>query len=356
MSIETLTEWNYKLQMCGCCGMPGCPLPHTDYENASASLFPDGQAFIDYDNLPEGEFDWDLWVSLWVIYKNYTYSESGSSEFGSGTYTETKTLDTAFHITNCSGTISGELTTVYAGSGSYDLGSTFEVDCEGTPKAITLVNLTVWTTDAETGLASYTFTERFYTDNLFCDEGALVENETTGEGAFIFPSDYFTVTVTETFGDPVVWADFLAEIPNIVAMSYTDVGDECWTPVPPAYHAKLEVYKPYSGAGTYIQATALRVRFRIPTDHTGSKFFFTYDVGEFPDDGDPFFVSQDNTLEWTGPGTGIQTDPSWYTEWVVIPPPEAAGVRKIVNIRYTCYGAKYGVKPLVMGFDFLEIP
>jgi hypothetical protein len=38
------------------------------------------------------------------------------------------------------------------------------------------------------------------------------------------------------------------------------------------------------------------------------------------------------------------------TDWVVIDPPETSGERRIVNVRYTCYsGAKYGVKPQIMG-------
>jgi hypothetical protein len=101
----------------------------------------------------------------------------------------------------------------------------------------------------------------------------------------------------------------------------------------------------------------VRIRFRIPTTHTGSYFKITYDIAEFPEDGDPSFISQDNVIEWTGPGTGGQSDPSWLAgDWVEIEPPEDPGERRIVNIRYTCYaGTKFGVRPQVTG-ESLEIP
>lgn len=100
----------------------------------------------------------------------------------------------------------------------------------------------------------------------------------------------------------------------------------------------------------------IRFRFRIPTSHGGSKFYITYDIAEFPEDGDPSLVSQDNVVEWTGPGTGSSSDPSWLTPWVEIDPPTDPGERRIVNIRFTCYsGTRYGSKPQVMG-EALEIP
>ena len=105
-----------------------------------------------------------------------------------------------------------------------------------------------------------------------------------------------------------------------------------------------------------ISAVKLRFRFVIPVEHIGSKYTFTYDVAEFPEDEDidPSFVSQDNVVEWTGPGD--QEDPdgdSWLTDWIEIDPPEVPGDRRVVNIRYTCYtGTKYGVKPQVMGEAF----
>jgi hypothetical protein len=106
----------------------------------------------------------------------------------------------------------------------------------------------------------------------------------------------------------------------------------------------------------YAAAVKVRFRFRIPTSHIGTYFKITYDVAEFPqdEDVDPSFVSQDNVVEWTGPGN--QEDPdgdSWLTPWEEIDPPEVSGERHVVNIRYTCYtGTKYGAKPQVIGAAF----
>lgn len=132
--------------------------------------------------------------------------------------------------------------------------------------------------------------------------------------------------------------------------------------------------------------TFSRFRFLIDAVHKGSYFKITYDIAEFPagwdneiDDPDyvppdvepeggfppvpqipdpdapsPSFVSEDNVVEWSGPGTGSRLDPSWFTPWVEIKPPDVPGQRRVVNIRYTCYrGTKYGVKPQTIGEAFV---
>jgi hypothetical protein len=106
------------------------------------------------------------------------------------------------------------------------------------------------------------------------------------------------------------------------------------------------------------------MRFRISnflsftsTPFKGSKLTITYDIAEFPDDGDPSFFSQDNVIEWIGPGVGDQFDPSWITDSIQIDPPEVPGQRRVVNIRWTSYtGTKFGSKPRVMGEAFEPPP
>jgi hypothetical protein len=113
---------------------------------------------------------------------------------------------------------------------------------------------------------------------------------------------------------------------------------------------------PPVGVVTRIDLYKKRFRFRIPTAHTGSYYKITYDIAEFPTVGDPSFVSQDNVVEWTGPGTGESTDPSWLTPWVEIDPPEVPGERRVVNVRYVCrHGVKFPALPQVVG-EALEIP
>lgn len=100
----------------------------------------------------------------------------------------------------------------------------------------------------------------------------------------------------------------------------------------------------------------IRFRFQIPITHLGTYFKITYDVAEFPTVGDPSFFSEDNVVEWTGPGTGLESDPSWLTPWAEIEPPTTPGERRVVNVRFICYhGAKFGVKPQVTG-EALELP
>jgi hypothetical protein len=108
-----------------------------------------------------------------------------------------------------------------------------------------------------------------------------------------------------------------------------------------------------AAASQFEGVTAVRHRFAVPSAHQGSKFFITYDIAEFPDEGEPSLVSEDNVIDWNGPGSGIEDDPSWLTDWVEIVPPSVPGQRRIVNIRYSCYsGIKYGVKPQIMGESF----
>lgn len=107
--------------------------------------------------------------------------------------------------------------------------------------------------------------------------------------------------------------------------------------------------------------TKVRTRWRIPHEWTdpisgltvpfpGTYFLITYDILEEPDDGDPSFYLEDQTALWTGPGSGDADDPSWFTDWITIPPPSVPGTRRIVNRRLVCrenWGL--GVLPQVWG-------
>lgn len=108
-----------------------------------------------------------------------------------------------------------------------------------------------------------------------------------------------------------------------------------------------------------IPATTLNVyfhRFRwvIPSDFEGSYFKITWDIVEFPSDGDPVAVLTNQTWEWTGPGDPEDPD-SWKSPWWVTEPPAQEGQRRIVNIRYECYRGPYGSLPDVLG-EQIELP
>lgn len=111
-----------------------------------------------------------------------------------------------------------------------------------------------------------------------------------------------------------------------------------------------------------------RVRFQIPSTwadqisgltvaFTGAYFKITYDIIEEPtgwDEAPPTalrsYVSVDNVIEWTGPGSGAADDPSWFTSWITLDPPPSPGVRRIVNIRFVCRENWFvGVTPQVTG-------
>jgi hypothetical protein len=118
----------------------------------------------------------------------------------------------------------------------------------------------------------------------------------------------------------------------------------------PSYTFCIAEAEESEDASKLIQIKFNRFRWRIGDDHAGTYFKITYDIAEFPLVGAPGFVSQDNVTEWTGPGSGAQSDPSWLTPWVEIPPPTAPGERRVVNVRYSfVHGSIYGVKPQVWG-------
>jgi hypothetical protein len=111
-----------------------------------------------------------------------------------------------------------------------------------------------------------------------------------------------------------------------------------------------------------------RYRWQVPVSHLGSYFKITWDILETPDDWDnteipvetrPVRVSvKDLTVEWSGPGTGAQSNPSWFAgDWQVLDPPAKPGTRKIVNIRYLhTKSSPYGQLPDTTGNFISDIP
>jgi hypothetical protein len=100
----------------------------------------------------------------------------------------------------------------------------------------------------------------------------------------------------------------------------------------------------------------LRFRFRIDPDFEGSYFKFTYDIEFFPEGGGASSMYlEDQVVEWSGPGSGGESDPSWIAPaglWIEIPPPDWPGTNRIVHIRFSCYrGNFYGVLPQVIAED-----
>jgi hypothetical protein len=266
--IETLQDWNDRLERCGCCPMPVCPAP-------------------------------------------IMIGESFEAKYGAGA------------LVFKDGVHYGKATVKYS-----------------------------WTDSEGTFHPEDPFTTEIRNWNLLsgpCGETDLDKVER--DGVESPPADGLIggVSAPYNLGQPFVSEDYMEAIVNHFNANYNFSSVEC-----DFSNSKTAMFSgpmEPSVLGDFI--TKVRIRFRIPTSHAGSRFWITYDVADFPQDGDPSIVSEDNVIEWTGPGTGASSDPSWLTPWVEIDPPENPGQRRIVNIRYTCYsGTKYGVKPQVMGEAF----
>ena len=94
-----------------------------------------------------------------------------------------------------------------------------------------------------------------------------------------------------------------------------------------------------------IRKRAVQLQLLVPAEIDGEPvlgewFQATWDVVFFPLTGDPVVVETDVTREWTGTGTGEQSDPSWKlgTPYVMEAPDEF-GETRMVNFRYRCFRA-----------------
>jgi hypothetical protein len=300
--IETLDDWNDKLEQCGCCEMPECPAPIRVCEVKYAeTTYEDTWDGITYDatgNVYAGDaLEYQAFHPAFtggvpgeevpIIYRKYTntYEEELIPDW---------TEDIPEDFIECTATVlTGTTYNTFGGPDLYIIRNIYTLSepitkAEFTELALQRMEDTEWASSTNTG-------------NLVCSSRKLMD-----------------------------WSEYWGEWESCPGFIWDEI-----------YHGASARYK------------KLRFRFRIPDTHTGSKFFITYDIAEFPDDGAPSLVSEDNVIEWTGPGTGASSDPSWLTDWVVIDPPDVSGERRVVNVRYTCYsGAKYGAKPQLVGEAF----
>jgi hypothetical protein len=312
--IETLEDWNARLSGCGCCPMPECP----EFSVVQAGKYGMGQRCS---------------VNMW---NEILESPTPSCTNLRGTWSSAVRVVTEDNPPH----ESTRTRTVSRSGANQDCSATLDYD--GFP-----TNYEAFATRISRAWSGGTLTEVWRYVNTSPD-----------------PDETSTYTLVETYSGFLSEEDSLAATLNNATLT-TDADtwsdDSVGSSFPVArYVAFIDDYLtstcPPVGVVTRIDLYKKRFRFRIPNTHLGSKFTITYDVAEFPEDEevDPSFVSQDNVVEWTGPGN--QEDPdgdSWLTPWVELNPPEISGERRIVNIRYTCYsGDKFGVKPQVMGEAF----
>jgi hypothetical protein len=98
--------------------------------------------------------------------------------------------------------------------------------------------------------------------------------------------------------------------------------------------------------GGFTDLEKVRYRWQVPSTHLGDYYKITWDVLYEPDGWDdegipeaerPIrFSRKDLTVEWEGPGSGPQDDPSWLAgDWQALEVPEEPGTRRVINVRYT---------------------
>lgn len=90
----------------------------------------------------------------------------------------------------------------------------------------------------------------------------------------------------------------------------------------------------------------VRYRWQVPSTHLGDYYKITWDVlyepvgwddESIPEAERPIrFSRKDLTVEWEGPGSGPQDDPSWLAgDWQALEVPDEPGERRVINVRYT---------------------
>jgi hypothetical protein len=356
--------------------MPACPPPEFVYERRQASTIAQG-AFTEADP------NWKMWKKqsqrFWTTWNpsipdpstfigtNYTHRTENREQI------QIEEVERFFHTTS---------------TGDATLGSGFKTYCEGGgTSSITFLKLAscsgtpTWLTEA-TDNGTFTFVGgmpdpadppnnyppcRFRVDRTAVSySGVTCSSAGTGTTTNTTTFTSFIHFIAPGSGNSGV-DDFIyttsITAPDWIAEASTILDDrlslsENWIS---GIGAGCSLAQTFPVDGTISPTPSMtkikiRYRIRIPISHTGNYFKITYDVAEFPEDEDvdPSFVSEDNVIEWTGPGDqGDSEDESWFTDWIEMLPPTIPGQRRIVNIRYTCYqGTTYGVKPQVTGEAF----
>lgn len=318
--IETLEDWNARLACC--CPMPTCPTPEIIYQRKPNSR-----------GLNCGHW---MWQSMSA--DDLDGVDCGDIRGVWGTRTTTLTYE---RIDPAGATATRTTTDTY----SRDVNGDCDRDISTTGS--------VTVDPDEDDLISFTYSAGTFTWVYENYVGGILKTRHTRIIAF---SDF------KSENDHLAEMRTIAE--NKAALeSYADGGTGATTSYEVALgNTALGATGCAPAGNPIVDEVALRparFRFRIPTDHTGSFFKITYDVADFPsntpyNNGDPDeFVSQDNVVEWTGPGD--QEDPfgeTWLTPWVELDSPPIPGERRVVNIRFICYNSRYGTKPQITGEGF----
>jgi hypothetical protein len=361
--IQTLADWNARLALCGCCAMPECPAP----ELVCEAITVEGCGFA----LPVIDEDTPPIEDRCTLYKTRTDS---TNESASESLDTTVGLGSAATNTTSYTRIDTTVTEYFMdeeGMCSLRRVSTSH-DFSYSTRTVTTVSGVVWEDQAgsETSSSSLTSdcTGSFsFTDNLDPENSSSGEynscpviGHSPGVGWSYSGSSY---TKTEPLTDPdgtrtlsVVYSD-----PVTPEMLAGELATKTWEDdAEPGACAASRVTPP--GCPDAVSSlTKARFRFQIPSSHTGSYFKIEADTVFYPDGwdeegGTPPTIVSEHSVEWNGPGSGGDDDPSWLTDWIEIEAPESAGTIEVRNIAFTCYRPTlYGAKPQFTGETFIPV-
>lgn len=335
--IETMEEWNDALGCC--CQMPQAPEPVTQVETLTVDAcgYLAGQdtsfnTWINYSHATTGQpaEEFRIYYTTVTITKSTSESETVPVEEGADGYTKT---DQAQYIT------------------IYKKTPNEEGVCEVEDPAGSATWSGSFTPSYETELEG-----DYFTGSSYSGSGNISAAHPTGIGTTTSTTNYSesspTVIVSGTsdlpFRNPTAgsWSGSSFTIPGengSVVIRYSEpfaFTFPAWpeSPASPAYGLP-------SASRTVSRAIKKRYRWLVPVTHLGSYYKITWDVLYEPTGWDDESVAEadrpirfsrkDNTVEWEGPGTGPQTDPSWQAgDWYELEAPEEIGERRIINIRY----------------------
>lgn len=389
MAIETLTDWNIRIGMCSCCEMPSCPVPDVESQSLTRSNTYFGFAPVEE---PGGEDDEKI-PKLFATKDFPSWSEETGTiwtyDSGPGTppYTAELSQTVLVDWSTETGVLVDNTTASHTGNGT-DGVSCYPLSGDGYFHPV-----------------YPTFGTPVVTSDCAEDHYTETETSTAMSGSGPFPltgcPGPFTYSTAEAWNlthrdhsgvkltSPKTEASWLAEIrATIPAWPATPEAAAAATAVLASDWPVLGDARPWPPCedkdppSFTVHGSARKVRFRfiIPNTFTGSYFKITWDIMSEPegwdrtindpeatppdplpegvtleewwadhqvpdpDAPDRVFIQENQTWQWTGPGTP-SNPATWLSPWFEIPVPLTPGVFRRVNTRYECYRSPYGQKP-----------
>jgi hypothetical protein len=307
MKIETLPEWNEVAEGCNCCPMP--LVPEITHLYSDLRVFPCGETI---------DSQFYFWLPGGVYYASegfdIPYCEDQFKNFRSVVYTQTTTVRSSGGTLISSNDYTSTKSYAYTGSAS-------SRTCQATVVNTGTLNFPVL------GVFSY----------------AANTVSRIAESTDPYTGQVFRQSNTWVYSDPCGFAEVVTEL--AVRTNWIDRDD-----MVSEFDSKAE-------CKTILESLKkARYQWRISNSHLGIYFKITWDIATEPDEG-AATLEEGLVWEWTGPGTGGSSDPSWLSSQYTLLYPDAPGVRKVVNVRYVGYrSTRMGIKPQLIGDGYILPP